>query len=278
MNDLLVGKKPSLRTDNGFDVRNDRVAKRVYFTRDLSRFKLIKGNRPVNQSQVALLAKGMEMYGVLCSPIIVNENGEIYDGQHRFSAAKLAGLGIYYVIANGYTLEQIQILNLTQKNWTVKDFHCSFVAAGLDEYVKLDKFWKRFSDLSLSTCIAICSNVIASSNVTAMTKEFRLDSSAKQGSFKKGTFVCTNMSVANDWAMKIMLLKPYFAGYKNTGFVQAMIYMFKHPNFNFQRFIRILQRGKVELKTCSTRKQYKEMIEHVYNHYQSKKVNLRFMP
>ena len=265
--------KAETKLDNGFDIRGDRAAKRVYFTKDLSRFKLIKGNRPVNQEQVHKLAECMEVYGVMCSPIIVNSNGEIYDGQHRYSAAKKVGKGIYYIIVNGYSFEQIQSLNLTQRNWSTLDFHKSFVAMGKEEYIKLDNFWKKHPDFTLSCIISLCANVIGT-DITTSTK----GSSGSSGSFKKGRFVCRDLKLANDWAYKLEILSHYTNAFNSNGFVRVMIYMFRHPNFDFNRFLRNAKKSRTRIEKQATYAKYKEHIEYIYNYGYSKKVNLRFLP
>lgn len=258
-NSIYATKKADVAIGSG---SSDAIKGNIYFTKNLDQFKLINGNRPVNSSQVALLAKGMEKYGVLQSPIIVNQDGEIYDGQHRYSAAKITGLGIYYVVVDGYDLEQMRSLNLTQRNWSLLDYHRSFMSVGKEEYIKLDNFWKRSEGFTLRQCIYLCSN---SSSVDGV-------------SFKQGEFVCKDVSIAQDWADKLVSLKPYFEGFNGSNFVKVMIYMFKHPNFDFNRFFRIVKSRRVTLHRCASLTQYKDLIETIYNYRYTKKVNLRFVP
>ena len=46
----------------------------VFVTNDLDRFVLMRGNRPPNPQHVEHLAKNIEQYGMLCNPILVNED------------------------------------------------------------------------------------------------------------------------------------------------------------------------------------------------------------
>lgn len=91
------------------------VVGQVCQTNDYSLFKTLKGNRSINQAHLYRLTKSIkEKY--LLSPIVVNEHFEIIDGQHRFNAAKANNLPINYMIAVGYGLNEVQILNTNSSN------------------------------------------------------------------------------------------------------------------------------------------------------------------
>ena len=75
------------------------VVNQVNSTNDYLKFKTLKGNRNVNKLHVRRLKESFkEAY--LLSPIIVNQNFEIIDGQHRFEAAKSMELPINFIICN----------------------------------------------------------------------------------------------------------------------------------------------------------------------------------
>ena len=60
---------------------------KVYKTTDLSIFKSIDGNRVPNLQHIKRLAQSINVYGMKCNPILVNEQMEVIDGQHRLAAA-----------------------------------------------------------------------------------------------------------------------------------------------------------------------------------------------
>ena len=60
----------------------------VYYTKDLSIFKIIDGNRIPNLSHIRRISGSIKQNGVLMNPIIVNKSFEVIDGQHRLAAAK----------------------------------------------------------------------------------------------------------------------------------------------------------------------------------------------
>ena len=67
----------------------------IHSTNDLSVFKILEGNRNINLANVERLVKSIEENGFLQMPIIVNENYEVIDGQHRLMAAKKLNSIIY---------------------------------------------------------------------------------------------------------------------------------------------------------------------------------------
>jgi hypothetical protein len=143
---------------------------KVLKTKDLSIFKTISGNRPVNLQHVRRLAYSMKENGVLVNPIIVNEYGYVVDGQHRLEAAREVKGSIYYIIVNGYNLHEVHTLNLNQKNWAKKDYMLGYAEMGVESYIKLKEFHEANSDLILSSCISLCSN--SSGSTSGLSDKF----------------------------------------------------------------------------------------------------------
>jgi ParB-like chromosome segregation protein Spo0J len=75
-------------------------------TSDYTLFRTIEGNRNINLLHLNRLRQSMlEKY--LFTIIIVNENMEIIDGQHRFTVCRELGLPVYYVICQDYGLAEV---------------------------------------------------------------------------------------------------------------------------------------------------------------------------
>ena len=122
---------------------SSREVNKVYKTNDLSVFNQIKGNRPPNPQHIRRLADSIKTNGILQNPIIVNEKMDVIDGQHRLLAAKEANSSVFYIVVDGYELNEVQVLNLNQKNWTSKDFLEGYADMGIESYVKLRNFYKE---------------------------------------------------------------------------------------------------------------------------------------
>ena len=88
-------------------VKKAKEVNKFYQTSDLSIFKQIDGNRIPNLQHIKRLADSIRVYGMKCNPILVNERMEVIDGQHRLMAAKEAESFVYYIIVNGYSLNEV---------------------------------------------------------------------------------------------------------------------------------------------------------------------------
>lgn len=250
---------------------------KVYKTYNLSIFNQIKGNRPPNPQHIRRLVDSIKTHGILQNPIIVNEKMDVIDGQHRLLAAKEAGSGVFYIVVNGYALHEVQILNLNQKNWTKKDFMEGYADMGVEPYVKLRNFTRKNNELNITDCIALCQNS-SSSSMNGLSNKYRADRTVtnQKEVFEEGTWKGKNFELAQDWADKLKLIKPYYKGFNRSVFIGAMIGLFKHENFDFFEFLNKLKTQPQKLEDCSNVNQYRLLIEDIYNYRRRDKVNLRF--
>jgi len=251
---------------------------RVFKTNDLTGFKTIKGNRPPNPQHVKRLAISIQENGLLQNPIIVNEDMEVVDGQHRLMAARKAESSIYFIIVEGYHLQQVQVLNLNQKNWTKKDFMNGYADMGVAAYVKLRDFVNKNNDLNMTDCIAICANNLSSSS-SSINQKYRKGSDRVFNIveiFEEGTWLGGDFDLAQRNADKIYMVKPYYNGYNRSTFVQALLGMFRIDEFDFTQFIKKLSIQGGKLIDCTSVTQYRLLIEEIYNYKSRDKVNLRY--
>lgn len=104
---------------------------KLYYTKDYSIFQF-DFNRNISQFHVDLIASSPDLEESLrFHPCVVNENNLIIDGQHRIKAAEKMGVGVYYFIKHGATVDDIKECNIKQRSWTPKDF--------IDFYAKQEK-------------------------------------------------------------------------------------------------------------------------------------------
>ena len=240
---------------------------KVYKTNDLSIFKNIKGNRPVNLKHVKRLTDSIKEHGMLQNPIIVNENMQVIDGQHRLLSAINAKSDIYYIVNDDLNLKDVHTLNLNQKNWNKKDFMDGYAVMGVTPYQELKSFCEYNKDYSLSTCIAFCNN-------TTDSTHNRLGENNEV--FEDGTWKGRDFKLAQSWADKIRLIKPYYSNYTRSSFIGTMISLLRKEEFDLKTFIRKLELQPSALSDCSNRAQYKMLIEEIYNYKNRNKVNLRY--
>lgn len=89
------------------------------------------------------------------SPIIVNEDMEIIDGQHRFMVSKSLGENVFYVILKEADLSIVPAINSNTTKWKASDFMGSFLDLKKQPYIELQEFCDRFPRVSLQTALKL---------------------------------------------------------------------------------------------------------------------------
>lgn len=257
-----------------------KVVTKVLETKDYSMFRTLNGNRVKDELHITRLKKSFEK-AYLISPIIVNERFEIIDGQHRFEAAMRLGLPIMYIVAVGYRLKEVQILNENMRNWKKVDYLHAYCDLGNVQYLKFREFMNLFPDLSLSICEALLTNkVLGGSGVSGTDKKFKSETN-QRGSFvrrmfQEGDFEINNYETAVENANNILLVKKHYDGFNRKTFVNAMISIFKLSYYKHSRLIDRLKANPSLMQHCTNTTQYKLLIEEIYNYRSREKVSLRF--
>jgi hypothetical protein len=249
---------------------------KVYKTNDLSIFKQIDGNRVPNPQHIKRLKTSIIQNGMLCNPILVNEKMEVIDGQHRLLASKEAKSFIYFIILKDYSLNQVHTLNLNQKNWTKKDFMDGYADMGLQSYINLKYFVEKNTDFTFSDCTALCSNVSLVESGYGNVSRLKNPELSIAGIFQEGTWKGKDFQLAQEWAEKIRLIKPYYIGYNRSMFVLTMISLFRNENFDYSEFMHKIRLQPKALVDCANREQQKLLIEEIYNYKSRNKINLRY--
>ena len=104
------------------------------------RLRFLANNRPINATHIKNLEKEFDRYGNITevSPITVNKNGFIIDGQHRKVICEKRGLPVFYIEAD--TPKEITVaMNWRNKPWSNSDY-VNFFAAYKPEYELLRQF------------------------------------------------------------------------------------------------------------------------------------------
>lgn len=234
----------------------------VFKTTDYSLFKIIDGNRNINQLHLKRLKKSIEEKYIMI-PIIVNQHYEIIDGQHRFESAKELKKPIYYIMVNDLGLKDVQRLNSNLKNWNADDYLDGYCKLGYSNYIKYREFKKQYG-FNHNETAALLSN-----NRRYHGYKNNLD-------FKNGTFEIRDYDEAVNNANKISMISQYYDGYKRRNFVYAMLDVFTKPDYNHAEFLNKLSFQSRSLVDCTDVQQYLTLIEEIYNYKRSNKVNLRF--
>lgn len=143
----------------------------IFSTTDYDMFREVLGNRAIYAPALRRLRQSVEKKNSLpYTPIKVNSDMEVIDGQHRLTVARELGLPIYYVIENDANIDTVRRVNTNLRPWTIFDYLESYIAQGKTEYKKLYDFINEYS-LSISVGIFLLSGAINSTKVHRDFKE-----------------------------------------------------------------------------------------------------------
>lgn len=156
----------------GEPVRKGSIVNQVYETTDYSIFKPHKRNRNVITRKDML--KQAEL-GII-SPLIVNGEMIVIDGQNRLHHSMLVGASVKYIIDESLTVDDIARMNTNQEKWTLRDWIESYANEGRKEYENLIYILNRhYSDATLVS--GLCINLTSTSEArkAIMSGDFKIN-------------------------------------------------------------------------------------------------------
>lgn len=117
---------------------------KIFKTSDYSRFNLSDFNRNAIVRQ-KLLENIKQTDLTMYNPILVDKDGVIIDGQHRYLICQELGLPIYYIIGKKATIDDAAHINQASKNWHVGDFIEREAKKGNLEYIRLIQLAEQYN-------------------------------------------------------------------------------------------------------------------------------------
>lgn len=256
-----------------------KVVNQVNQTSDYARFKTLQGNRNVNKLHIRRLTDSFRK-AYLLSPIVVNQDYEIIDGQHRFEAAKELNLPINFIICNDYSLKEVQLLNTNMKNWTKEDYLNAYCDLGYPEYLRFREFMGNFPEFGALACEIILTDSVNGANSTGLSSDVKSKTNQRgyymKRFFQEGDLYIPNYEKSIETAENILMIKPYYEGFNRPMFVRSMIGIFRIEQYQHDKFIYRLSCNPTALQHCANVGQYKLLIEEIYNYRSREKVSLRF--
>lgn len=233
--------------------------RQVDVTTEYDVFRRMPGNRAVSENHVRNLMNAMREND-LFTPILVNQNFEVVDGQHRLEARKRLGLPVPYYWTEGLALPEVQRLNSTQKGWVNDDYVEAYIELGNQNYITYKWFRSKYSLPHIPTVWLLTGG----------------DHHRVSEKFKCGDFKVRDLEGAKEKASMLAELAPHFSHWKDAPFVKAFLICLNRTGFEFTVLLHRVKQNPTMLKPCTTMDGYMLLIEEVYNYRSTKKIPLRF--
>ena len=187
-------------------------------------FKIMEGNREINSTNLNQIILSMKEKQLVI-PIIVNEKFEIIDGQHRFSACKYLNLPVYFIISNGYDIEDVIRANVNGgRKWFDGDYLNKYCLLKDERYLEIKKITKDFN-ITVNDFTKILS-VIQNKKTTVVKREFR-----------EGRISLNGLQLLTSFLMSLEDFKE-FKYYKNGNFITAFLRLFFREDYSHEYMIK----------------------------------------
>ena len=254
--------------------KDSKINSDVMKSSDYEKFSILEQNRVVNDKHVNELVVSIQNSGQL-TPIIINEKFEIIDGQHRFDACKILKIPVMYLISYKTSINEVILMNNTQKSWKLHDYLRCFSDKKWDNheiYQKVDKFMREH-DLKLTTCIVLLSEGTGRGGATG-------SSLAGQGlvSFRKGTYKIGNLARAQAIAKILSEIKAFAPDLVGSDrFCRSYCKLSSEPKWNHDSAVYQIKKYRRKYDGASSKEEALQGLLAVYNYNQlkSKKISIR---
>jgi len=247
-------KKANTKTPEAMGLPPIDAAVQIKVTNLYNVFKNITGNRELNMNKIKRIEKdiasGLNMLPYC--PIIVDEEMNIIDGQHRFFIARKLKQYIHYIVAPELSLHEIARVNSNTERWKGKDFiHC-YATQGNENYIKLQAFMDKYH-LPHSTAMTLLA--------TGGAQE---GSSRLKEVFETGKFMVLQEKKAEE-LMQLALCFKNHPGFLTRQFLAALATIKAANKCDWNILLKKFDSNPELLPECANKKDYLLSLEQVYN-------------
>ncbi|MES2875414.1 MAG: ParB N-terminal domain-containing protein [Bacteroidota bacterium] len=237
------------------------MEKTIKSTKDYSIFKKLEGNRSLISTHISCLIQSIKKENLLhIRPILVNEDMEVIDGQHRLEAATSLDTEIYYVQMKDLGPTQVATLNSNQKNWKLLDYLNLYTISFKNKnYLKIKDLMATYS-LDIQSAFLFIG--------------FNIRKKDAKDAFENGNFFYPDDdSFAIDTINKLQKLidivtlheiKPDSA-FKTIAFISPFIRFIESKKINWDQFYDRLEKNWSKLGKRYNTDQYMDMLLEIYN-------------
>ena len=224
----------------------------LYNTQNYEQFNYIDVNRDISKTHVLQLATKIRKKNLLhLSPMIVNGNMDVFDGQHRLGAAQMLNTPIYYLFDPDITHEDIITLNSTSNSWKPLDYLKYYTTKKIPSYIKLSGFLKNNPKLAIDTSLWLMAPVDWRNNLLQ--------------NFKAGLINISNYDHAADVASVLMTLCQIPGVSKRMVYKFEFIYAISATKmqgvFNMDKLTRKIEQENTLFMVCETQNDYLQLLK-----------------
>ena len=236
--------------------KKDNTVSAVFFERDHSKFKFLEANRPIKEPRIDRLVGLLNQPRGQLNPVIINENWEVIEGQHRVKACQRLGIPVMCVMCYGARIEDCVIMNNTQDRWSFYDYLHSHSHPSRPNHEEYDKIKKFLDEYQLNTTVATW---LLSGNHDDYGKE----------AFQSGEFKVKSLTYAESQGAYFNKIKSFNSKLPNkVKFGLAFVKIQKLPKFSMNTCLTQLEKyhGRYFKQSGGNKDELVELLIECYNY------------
>ncbi len=232
----------------------------VFCTNEYGRFKIINGNRQLNEKKIKRIILDIESgIDVLqYYPITVKEvkdRLEIIDGQHRFYISKKLKRQIHYILMEeDRSLPDIAKINSNTEKWKTADFINCYIQQGNENYKMLQEFMDKYG---FNSTVSI--KLLQAGNPGTESGLFNYGHD-----FQRGLFKVQYPEVAYQTAEKCKSFEP-FLHWRDRNFIIAIFRIDAAGKVTIEDLLSRYKKNPDKLQRQPGFKEYIFQLESIYN-------------
>lgn len=239
----------------------------VRITTDYTMFKFDPLNRSIKANKLTKLKQSITRTKGNLQAVLIDQKGNIIDGQHRYMACKALGLPVKYTIADsGYKASDMLELNNNGSGWLPTDYAAYHAKQGNSNYEIFLKYKQQFPELKDGILCSILENKYT-------LKDTQTGSLSKRG-FQEGTFVVMHENKAKTLLTHLRDISTFYKGWNRRAFIYALIHLSNCKDFSWEKFISKLQIRHVSLFDYPKAEDFVKVLADVYNYRERKKLTI----
>lgn len=211
-------------------------------------------NRKIQRQHVNEIKESIMAHGYLNhAPIVLNEEGEIIDGQHRYIACCELGITPPTVTVTSDDTKLMVDLNRSQKAWSIDDFINFYAKAGKWSYKVLQEFCKYARLATTPSLIILLGNFKSFDMIRTGELIFDVDTNELQKKY----------AIADDIGQ---IAKLFGLHRGNKAMTEAYVTLISIEGFDRDYFMQKMKRYRDRLSLCASAKSYLQLFVSVYNY------------
>lgn len=237
----------------------------VQETTNYDQFNFLAANREVNKRHVQTIKASFEDNGnfTKAQPILVNEQYEVIDGQHRLVAAKEMGLPIYYTIVPGLNADTARRMNLLHRKWIPLDYLRTYTSSGKRPYILFQQLLEEFPGVSISVVMEYANGVY---------------SNGLQKAFRNGELRLNQemLARARRNLTRLQELTEINKSFRTRPMAQALLVAINSDGYRHRKMLEKVEARGADLQPYQNVKDNVRQLEDVYNFRVTQANHVRF--